>query len=401
MSNVTHYDVVIIGAGIAGSALAVALDGSDINVLLVDAGSLVSKPSLSTELHDFDARVSALTLQSRQWLGELGVWSDIESLSCEYFNRMYVWDGAGTSGNIEFHASEIGSDNLGSIVENRALVYSLQSKLQLSKNVKILDQASVENLKVCDAGYSFSLGDNTIETSLLVGADGARSFVREQLQFATKQWPYGHDAIVCTVATEHLHQSTAWQVFLPTGPVALLPLNSQDENLCSLVWSADSEYAQELMAMDDDDFAGALTKAFESVLGNVTACSKRFSFPLQQRHAVDYVKPSAALVGDAAHTIHPLAGQGINLGLKDVQVLSEEILRAKSRGQSLGDLQVLGRYQRRRKADNLAMMATMEGFKRLFERREPVIGLLRNQGMSVLSQLPWLKRQIIKHAVGK
>lgn len=401
MSNIAHYDVVIVGAGIAGSALASALDGSGINVLLLDAGSLVGKPERSIHLEDFDARVSALTLKSQSWITEIGVWNDIESLSCEYFKRMYVWDGAGTTGNIEFHASEIGTQNLGSIVENKALVYSLQSKLHLSKNVKILDQARIENIKPCEAGYSFTLGDSMVEASLLVGADGARSFVREQLQFATRQWSYGHQAIVCTVATEHPHQSTAWQVFLPTGPVALLPLHSEGENLCSLVWSADSDYADKLMAMSDDDFAKSLTKACEARLGDIQACSKRFSFPLQQRHAIDYVNPHVALVGDAAHTIHPLAGQGINLGLKDVQVLAEEVLRAKKRGQNLGDLQVLGRYQRRRKADNLAMMATMEGFKRLFERQEPVVGLLRNQGMKMLSNLPWLKRQIIEHAVGK
>lgn len=397
------YDVVIVGAGIAGSALALALDGSNLKVLLVEAGEITPGiPALDDSITGFSPRVSALTLQSQAFLQQLGVWHQVVAMRMQPFTRMKVWDGEGTAGDIEFTAAEIGEHELGAIVENNLLVSCLLQKLEMSSNVKVLDQAKISDLERSLTGYRLKAGDKTIEAALLVGADGANSFIRQQLNFPMRQWSYGHKAIVATIETEKSHQHTAWQVFHHEGPLALLPLCSENgRHYCSIVWSQSIEQADNLQALDDDAFKKALEQASEGCLGKILDISPRFAFPLQQRHAINYIKKSAVLVGDAAHTIHPLAGQGINLGLKDVQVLAEEILRAQKMRLPLGHKQWLSRYQRRRKADNLTMMALMEGFKRLFEQQSGFLGLLRNQGMALVNQLGPLKQQIIKQAVGK
>jgi 2-octaprenylphenol hydroxylase len=221
-----------------------------------------------------------------------------------------------------------------------------------------------------------------------VAADGAQSRVRESLHFATREWDYGHRAIVCTVATELAHQHTAWQRFLPSGPLAFLPLPVNGErHLCSIVWSVREALAPELLELDEAGFCEALGRAFEWRLGQVL-------------HAVEYVQPRVALVGDAAHTIHPLAGQGINLGLKDVAVLADEILRASRRGRDPGDIGVLRRYQRQRKGENLLMMGAMDAFKFLFEQQALPLRWLRNAGMSGVDRSRLLKQQIMRHAMG-
>jgi len=207
---------------------------------------------------------------------------------------------------------------------------------------------------------------------------------------------------VATVQTSTAHARTAWQRFMPSGPLALLPLDSGDgdQQFCSIVWSATPDHAQTLMALDDESFCVALAAAFEHRLGAITAVSKRFMFPLRQRHAVDYVAPGIALVGDAAHTIHPLAGQGINLGLLDVIALAQELKHASLRGLSCGDASVLRRYQRMRKGHNLLMMGVMEGFKRLFEQPALPLRWLRNEGLRQVDAKPWLKREIMRQAMG-
>lgn len=397
------YDVVIVGAGIAGSALALALDGSALKVLLVEAGHIAeAAPNLEDDITGFSSRVSALTLQSQAFLQQLGVWHQVVAMRVQPFTQMKVWDGEGTAGQIAFSAAEIGEHELGAIVENDLLVSCLLQKLEMSSNVKVLEQTKISELERSLTGYRLKAGDKAIETALLVGADGANSFIRQQLNFTMRQWSYGHKAIVATIETEKSHQHTAWQVFHHAGPLALLPLCAENgRHYCSIVWSQNTEQAEALQALDDTHFKQQLYLASEGRLGNILDVSPRLAFPLQQRHAVNYVKKAAVLVGDAAHTIHPLAGQGINLGLKDVQVLAEEILRADKLALPLGHKQWLSRYQRRRKADNLTMMALMEGFKRLFEQQSGLVGLLRNQGMALVNQLGPLKQQIIKQAVGK
>ena len=404
MNESLYYDVVIVGAGIAGSTLAKALDGSGIKVLLLESGEFASQaPSCDNTIDGFDARVSALTLHSKQLLTNLGVWHTLEQLRLQCYCHISAWDGEGTAGVIDFDAAEISEKSLGYIVENRVLIYALINSLAMSTNIKLLANAKIDHLARSLEGYRFDIEGREIQAQLLVGADGANSFVRQQLNFDMREWSYEHQGIVCTVQTEKPHKATAWQRFSYTGPLALLPLpsSSKNEHFCSVVWSQTQKRAIELLALDDEAFARQLAQEFEHRLGAVVAVSQRFSFPLSQRHAVNYIKKSAVLVGDAAHTIHPLAGQGINLGLKDVEVLAEELLKAHHAGISLSDKQCLARYQRRRKADNLAMMALMEGFKRLFGEPSALVGLIRNKGMQLVGGASILKRQLIKRAVGK
>ncbi len=403
MDNVRHFDVVIVGSGIAGSALASALSGSGLSIALIEAQPLnkTALPSLM-DIDHFDARVSALTPRSQIFLQKIDAWEGIASQRLCPYSHMTVWDGEGT-GVIEFDCAEVGVPALGHIVENRVIVASLLQRVQSVTDVALLNPVKLESCDIRPGGGASLVLDSgeTIHSDLLVAADGAMSRIRTLLNFETREWDYGHSAIVATVELERSHQNTAWQRFLPTGPLAFLPLPGQhDRHYCSIVWSVSDNLLEGLLALDSEDFCTELEQAFEHRLGKVLACSARFGFPLRQRHALDYVQAGVALVADAAHTIHPLAGQGINLGLADVAVLAQEILSGHERGASPGQLQLLKRYQRKRKSENLTMMAAMDGFKALFEQPALPIRLLRNAGMRTVNQLGPLKAQLMHRAMG-
>ena len=396
------FDVIIVGGGLAGASLACALGGSDVRVAVVEAQTMSDEwPAQETHIDGFDARVSALTVASQQFLEDLGIWSSLVQQRVSPYCHMHVWDADGT-GFVDFDAAEINQPVLGHIVENRLTVAALIASLKQHSNVQCLNPVKVAGLIGNEQRRGLALEDGReIFAPIIVGADGANSRIRQQAEFAMREWDYGHHAIVATVKMSEPHQQTAWQRFLPEGPLAFLPLTgTDDEHYCSIVWSALPTYADNLMALDDDEFCEQLGRAFENRLGKIEAVSKRFSFPLRQRHAKTYIQPGLVLVGDAAHTIHPLAGQGINLGLKDVRVLSEEILRAQRRGLALTDQSILLRYQRRRKTDNLAMMTTMEGFKRLFENPALPVRWLRNSGMRLFNNTQLVKRQVMRSAMG-
>ena len=311
---------------------------------------------------------------------------------------MTVWDGDGT-GRIHFDAAELHARSLGTIVENRNIVRALFESLSDS-SVQLLDGVRV---KAWSRGQGVELEDGRrLAARLVVGADGALSRLRQWSGLATREWDYGQQAIVCTVRTSQNHRYTAWQRFSPTGPLAFLPLLNEagDEHFCSIVWSQDTLEARRLMALETESFRKELEAAIERELGEVLAVSRRFAFPLRQRHAKDYIADGLALVGDAAHTIHPLAGQGANLGYGDVRALLEELERARELGLAPDDASVLARYQRRRKGENLTMMAAMEGFKQLFARDELPVRWLRNTGMRWLNQLAPLKNRIAAEAMG-
>jgi len=388
----------------AGSALALALAGSDLEVALIDARPLARDwPDSRLDgrtVADYGARVCALNAASREWLSSLGVWRDIARRRACGYRHMCVWDGAGT-GLIEFDADAVGAESLGHIVENRLTEAALQLRLA-DTAVTALHPARVASLERRAEGVRILLADGRqLSTRLLVGADGARSRVRAWSGLPVRSWEYGHSALVATVACEQPHGRTAWQRFTPEGPLAFLPLAGGDEHFCSIVWSAPPERVEALLELDDEAFCDQLGRAFEHRLGAVVAASERQAIPLRQLHATDYVQPGLALVGDAAHTIHPLAGQGVNMGLLDSQVLAEELLRARRRGLQPGELSVLDRYQRRRKGHNLLMMAAMEGFKRLFESRQPAVLMARNSGLRLLQSQEALKRPLIRAALGR
>lgn len=394
-------DIAIVGGGIAGLALAAALGSCGQRILILEARPLPAMPAVRGESPaDFDVRVSAVTPRSMAFLEGVGAWNSVAAYRHCPYSHMTVWDADGT-GRIEFDAAEVAAPCLGSIVENRVLVAGLVERVRDLPGVTLRAPASLADLHPAQDGYCLMLDDGaTLTCRLLVAADGALSPTRELLGLRTREWDYGHRAIVTTAAFEKPHRHTAWQRFLSTGPLALLPLAGGADRLCSIVWSIDEERADALLALDDTAFGVALAEASEGVLGAVTACAPRRAFPLRQRHAIDYVLPGAALVGDAAHTIHPLAGQGVNLGLGDVAVLAEEVCRAVDLGLSPGRLDVLRRYQRRRKGENLRMMAAMDGFKRLFGADALPFRWLRNAGLNGVASLPPLKRRLIREALG-
>lgn len=408
-----RFDIAIIGAGLAGSALAAALGGSPWRIALIDAQALsLQWPALSDDIDNFDLRVSALTGASQNFLEQLAleqpaferrsVWREVAARRISPYRHMHVWDGDGT-GAIHFEAEEVNRGELGYIVENNLLQTALLNCVHTHRNIQIFGGVAVEQFERDDSGIAVTLKNGTqLHATLLVGADGANSRVREWAQFALREWEYGHTAIVATVQTEKPHAQTARQIFRREGPLALLPLStaSGDEHFCSIVWSTQPAEAQALMAMDDAQFINALGRAFEYTLGQITGTSRRVAFPLRARHVDAYTQPNIALIGDAAHTIHPLAGQGINLGLLDAQTLARELLRAAQRGLDVADADVLARYQRERKSDNIATLAAMEGFKRLFAAQALPVRWLRNTGLKLVDRSGPLKRMMIRQAMG-
>lgn len=411
------FDIVIVGAGIVGATLACALasrkNSKGLTIALVDPGK---KPKQYTG-NDVDPRVVALTRSSQKLFTEIGVWSAIAAGRLCPYQDMHVWDGEGTAA-IDFSSAEVKQKNLGHIVENSLLLNCLLEKLASHDNVKIFRGVKLESIQI-EENDSQSLASNLnpsiggvksvlsnqqeLSSDLVFAADGGQSNVRNLMSIPTREWAYGQQAIVTTVKTQHSHEFAAWQRFMTSGPLAFLPLQieSGDDHHCSIVWSLADSQVSSLMAMDDDDFAEKLGACFEYRLGKIETVAKRYAFPLIQRHAVDYVVPGIALVGDAAHTIHPLAGQGVNLGLEDVSALVSEIERGISRKLPLGDFSILKRYQRERKGENLKMMAMMEGFKRLFASVNPIVSTSRNIGMSSINRIPALKNAIVKQALGK
>lgn len=400
-SGNTHLDILIVGGGMIGSALAVGLARQGWQVGLVEGASLAqltkpAAPALGVE--DFEPRVSAISLASQRLLEQLDAWPRVQaSRHCGY-RQMTVWDGDGT-GRIHFDAAELHANSLGTIVENRTIVRALFEELAES-SVTLYEGVRVKAWSP-ELGVQLDDGRN-LHAALVVGADGALSRLRQWSGLATREWDYDQQAIVCTVRTRQSHRYTAWQRFSLTGPLAFLPLMNEagDDHFCSIVWSQDTLEAKRLMALDVGLFRQELQRAIEQQLGEVLEVSERFAFPLRQRHAKDYVTDGLALVGDAAHTIHPLAGQGANLGYGDVRALLEELQRARELGLTPGDASVLARYQRRRKGENLTMMAAMEGFKQLFARDELPVRWLRNAGMRWLNQLPMVKNRVAAEAMG-
>lgn len=398
------FDLVIVGAGLVGAALACAIAqmdaGQTLRIAVLESAQQLDE--FSGE--NFDPRVVALTHASQQLLTDIGCWDAIAAQRVCAYREMKVWDGEGTA-TIEFDCAEVQRSHLGHIVENSVIVKQLRARMAQLPNIQLIQPVAITQLVPAQPGVSrlsvqLSSGVE-ITASLLVAADGAKSQVRELAGFATREWDYGQQAIITTVRTEKSHEFTAWQRFMHTGPLAFLPLQQHgDSHRCSIVWSAEDVLAHELMALDEDAFCARLTAAFEARLGKVISCDKRYSIPLRQRHATSYIQPGIALVGDAAHNIHPLAGQGVNLGLLDVIALSREIERALARGLPLADYSILRRYQRQRLAANLGMMSAMEAFKRLFGSRSLAVNWLRNTGMRQLNSAQAIKKVIINTALG-
>ncbi|MDB6141474.1 MAG: 2-octaprenyl-3-methyl-6-methoxy,4-benzoquinol hydroxylase [Pseudomonas sp.] len=393
----TRADLLIVGAGMVGSALALALQDSGLEILVLDGSPLSVKPFDPQSA--FEPRVSALSAASQRILQRLNVWDGMVSRRVSPYGEMQVWDGSGT-GQIHFSAGSVHADVLGHIVENRVIQDALLERLHDSE-IGLLANARLEQMRRSGDDWLLTLADGrTLRAPLVIAADGANSAVRRLTGCATREWDYLHHAIVTSVRTANSHQSTAWQRFTDEGPLAFLPLEREGEHWCSIVWSVTPSEAERLMALDDEAFCRDLEKAFEGRLGTVISADPRVCVPLRQRHAKRYVADGLALIGDAAHTIHPLAGQGVNLGFLDAAVLAEVLQHAVERGERLADVKVLSRYERRRMPHNLALMAAMEGLERLFQADPLPMRWLRNTGLKWVDQMPEAKAMFVRQALG-
>ena len=386
------YDVAIVGAGIVGATLACALGGSGLRVALVEA----RQPARTWSAHSRDLRVSAITSGSMQVLNALGVWPAIAA-QAQPFHAMQVWDAAG--GSIGFDSAESDADSLGSIVENRVLQQALLACVERHGNLAWRCPESISGVEFGDAeAVLTTAAGSTLRARLVVAADGPDSGIRQLAGIATHGWAYGQSALVVNVITEQPHQETAWQRFLPSGPLAFLPLT---DGYSAVVWSLPTDEAARLCALQEDEFKGELAAAFESRLGNIMQIGPRASFPLRLLWAERTAQARLALIGDAAHTVHPLAGQGVNLGIMDAAVLAEVIVDAHARHKDIGALSVLRRYERWRKGDVLATGVALEALHRLFGDARPSVGWARSAGLRLVDALGPLKNLIMRHAAGK
>lgn len=385
MSTQHDFDIVIVGANIVGATLACALADSGIKIQMIDA----FKPGAdwpNTPLGDeYDLRVSALTSTSSELLNTLGVWQNLVKERASPFRALHVWN-EDQNNKLSFDSADIGDAYLGHIVENRRVQQALHQALAYRRSVEIKLGVSLQNLDIEKDHALITTSDNkTIRTKLVVGADGANSKVRQLSNIQTTAWAYQQQGIVANVKTEKSHQECGWQRFLATGPLAFLPL---DDGRSSIVWSAKDDYANQLLVMDKEDFEEEISQAFQHELGQVTLDSERAAFPLKAQHAHDYIKHRVALIGDAAHSIHPLAGQGVNLGLLDAACLAETIDTAIKNKRDIGREHSLKKYQRARKTSNLAMLAATDGLNKLFSNNNDLLNWLRNTGFNATNTMP-------------
>lgn len=388
-----RFDVAVVGGGMVGAALACALARDGVRLALIDPRG----PQREWPAGEIDIRVSALSRASQRLLARLDAWERIAELGVCPYQEMHVWDSGG-SGSIHFDCAEIGESDLGHIVENRITQRALWERLASLQEAAVLCPSQLETLERVEGGWVVGLsGGTAIEARLVVGADGARSVVREHAGIEYRGRDYAQHALVANVRTEWPHGATAWQRFLPSGPLAFLPLY---DGRCSIVWSTTPGRARQLLGLDPAAFCAELLEASEGVLGRVLDVGPRAAFPLALRYAERYVMAGLALVGDAAHRVHPLAGQGVNLGFLDAAELAAVVGAARAAGRDIGGLATLRRYERARKGANLAMLAAMDGFERLFGAGALVPRMLRNFGLGAVDRLTPVKHVFMRQALG-
>lgn len=395
-----QFDIVIVGAGMVGLTLANLLAQSErhdaLNILLIDAGK---KPAFAAD-SDVSLRVSAIASGSTELLARIGVWDDIvNTRACPYRN-MRVWD---APGNVEgpetlcFDAAEFAVPQLGFIVENVLIQGALLKHLE-SSAVTVRFETPITSLNKVGDRYEVELaGGELLASDLLIGADGAASFVRTSAAIGITAWQYSQTAFVTHLQPEKSHRNTAWQRFLKTGPIGLLPLI---DGRVSTVWSTTAAQAAAALDASDEQLQVMLTNATDNVLGKLTPSGPRGSFPLKAQHADQYVLPGLALVGDAAHAVHPLAGQGANLGLADAETLASVITAALAANENPGDLPTLRKYERARKGANQTMLHFIDGLNRLFSNDSTSLARLRGTGMRLFNRSGPIRARAVQVALG-
>lgn len=383
-----QFDVLVVGGGIVGLTSALSMAQRNYSVAVIDAGSL------TVDTGREDLRVYAINKASQTLLTQLGVWQHLDISRISPYSQMHVWD-AVNGAYIDFNSRMIAEQNLGFIIEESILKQALLQHISKEPGVSLFAHCTVDEVLNQKSGIRICSKDKVWDGQLLMVADGANSPTRNKLHVGLTCWSYDQQALVAMVKTEKPHQGTAYQVFNPDGPLAFLPLT--DAHQCSIVWSVDTERSQVLMALDEDEFNTALTQAFARQLGAVELASSRHQFPLQMRHVKEYVGSRWLLLGDAAHTIHPLAGLGLNVGLSDIATWLKCLDAGK---RTLVSNKILGAYQRERKHAVWQTIMLMEGFKRLFGTSHVPVISLRGLGLRICNDFSPIKRLFMQHAAG-
>ncbi|MCK5888783.1 MAG: FAD-dependent monooxygenase [Methylococcales bacterium] len=387
-----EYDVVIVGGGMVGATIACGLGQTKLRVAVIE--QILPEPFLPEQAHDL--RVSALSLASRNILQAVGAWEGVLARRSCPFRRMRVWE---TAGDTEFNSNDINLPELGHIVENRVTQLSLLEQLDTLDNIELIAPAKIKSIDYSITDKSIVLLDDgrELSTPLLVAADGGSSRVRQTVGLGVTSWDYKQHAFVIYIETDYEQQDITWQRFVPSGPQAFLPLTG---NYGSIVWYNSADEIRRLKALSSDALIAELTATFPDCLGKVKKVLGMASFPLKRQHAQQYVKQGVVLVGDAAHMINPLAGQGVNIGLLDAAALVEVLVEAAEKGQNIGDVSVLKRYEKMRRNDNLRMMTVMDAFYRVFSNDILPLKLVRNLGLGLAERISPAKTKVMRMAIG-
>ena len=389
-------DIAIVGGGLNGPALALAAAQVGLRVIVLDATS--HKPRKNAK---FDGRAYALALASKRLMAAVGVWENVAQ-DAEPMLNIRVSDGhAGVGASpffMDFDHAELEEGPMGYMVEDRHLRYALQAAMQTSPLIEYRLATRVTGQSNGPEGVTLSLANNQkITTRLLVGADGRQSGTAARAGITYTGWQYGQTALVCAVEHDRPHGGVAHQFFMPAGPMAVLPLSARRS---TVVWSEKTDSAAVIKTLDDAAFLDVLRPRFGDFLGDIALTGGRFSYPLGMMIAKSYIAPNVALIGDAAHGVHPIAGQGLNAGLRDVAALIQVLSEAKQRGEDFASQPVLARYQLWRRFDATALAVATDGFNRLFSNDNPILRLGRDLGMGMLNAMPKVRRGILREAAG-
>ncbi|QLI80895.1 UbiH/UbiF family hydroxylase [Chitinibacter fontanus] len=383
-------DLIIVGGGLVGAALALALKNTTLDVILLEGRA----PQLDWPLDTWDQRVYAISRASRRLLNEIGAWPRMRVERLTPISAMKIAGDAPHS-RLEFAALESGVDELAFIIENRELQRALWLALDDCSNVRVMTSVTASALQIDYDAATLTLADgHQLSAKLIIGADGANSWVRQQLAIPSSAKSYEQYGVVANFACEKPHYGVAQQWFMPDGILAWLPLPNQQ---MSMVWSCSEDRRNELLTLSADELAKQVAQAGQSRLGQLSVVTPAAAFPLKLTQVADIARSRVALVGDAAHTVHPLAGQGVNLGFGDVAELAKVL--ASVHPDRIGDALVLRRYELARRESVLLMQTVCDGLQVLFNNHNPILKSLRNIGLTMTDSLPWIKRQLIRHAM--
>ena len=388
------FDLIIVGGGMVGLSLAALLKDSPLKIAIIESQEIVS---LDQQADSMTYRVSAIARSSQKILQSVGAWELLPAHRLCHYQAMCVWD-ENTSAELNFSAQQLAEADLGHIIENALLQSALFQSLNECPQVTFFTQNKVEQIQIEQQhAQLFLVNGERLECRLLVGADGAQSWVREATGFETHEVSYQQQAIVANVTCQKAHEHTAWQRFLATGPIAFLPM--AQAHLCSIVWSVDNPLAEELMSLPADLLERRIAAAFDYRLGEVELASEVAKFPLFARHSQDYVQERVVLIGDAAHSIHPLAGLGVNLGFVDAAELSQQLIEIINRAGDIGHKALLRPFERKRKAHNHSVQKAMTLLNWGFQQRELAAVMLRSLGMNFIERSSLAKETLIKQAM--